>query len=246
MGGASFFVADQDAQDAFISIYFGTVGESMVTLFQVCTLESWANGIMRPAQAIVPGLQWVFIAYVVIISIGLMNMIVGVFVEQCAATSAADAEYRRAVAEMEFCDRLAILQELFTGFDGGSADGVITIEEFAQLSKDPRFLSVLDSIPSITSASELFEALDCTGDGKLDVDEFVRGVSLCKAAPTALDVSNCLALLRKLRADQAASQQDIKTLSATVASLVDKVDLISNKLGVSPPQKNDPIRAYEI
>ena len=71
---------------------------------------------------------------------------------------------------------------------------MITMEEFQQLSKDTRFLYVLDSIPSVTTAAELFEALDCTGDGELDVDEFVRGVNLCKAAPTGLDVSNCLAL----------------------------------------------------
>merc|ERR1719389_327689 len=116
----------------------------MVTLFQVCTLESWANGIMRPADAIVPGLRYVFI-----ISIGLMNMIVGVFVEQCAATSAADAEYRRMIEEQQFDERLTALRKLFSGYvhSNRDGDGMITMEEFEQLSKDPRFLYVLDSIP---------------------------------------------------------------------------------------------------
>jgi hypothetical protein len=58
----------------------------------------------------------------------------------------------------------------------------------------------------------------------LDVDEFVRGVNLSKAVPTGLDMSNCLALLRTLR-------EDHNSLSTTVISLVDKVDLMLAKLG---------------
>merc|ERR1719331_1942817 len=104
---------------------------------------------------------------------------------------------------------------------------MITLEEFQKLSKDPQFLYILDSIPSVTTAAELFEALDCTGDGELDVNEFVRGVNLCKAVPTGLDMTNCLGLLRTLR-------EDHNSLSTTVTSLVDKVDLMLAKLGAEP------------
>ena len=112
--------------------------------------------------------------------------------------------------------------------------GVITLDQFEKLSKDHRFRAILDSLPSVTTAAELFDALDFTGDGKIDVDEFVRGVNLCKAAPTALDVSNCVALAREAQAEQAASELDLDSLSATVTSLLEKVDLISTKLGVTP------------
>ena len=43
-----------------------------------------------------------------------------------------------------------------------------------------------EKIGEVTTAAELFEALDCTGDGNVDVDEFFRGVNLCKAPPTGL------------------------------------------------------------
>ena len=52
--GVSLFVGSNQVE--FISIYFGDVPKTMVTLFQVCT---GAESLMRPAQAIVPGLQWV-------------------------------------------------------------------------------------------------------------------------------------------------------------------------------------------
>ena len=131
------------------------------------------------------------------------------------------------------------LRELFIGYGDGSEDAVINLDRFEQLSKDSRFLSVLDSIPSITTAAELFYALDCTGDGNLDVDEFVRGVNLCKAPPTALDVTNCLLLLRKVREDQVASKRERDTLSGKVDLLTEKVDILLSHLGVSD-------RKYEI
>merc|ERR1719271_1287425 len=116
----------------------------MLTLFQVCTLKNWADGVMRPAEAIVPGLQWVFIGYVILISIGLTNMIIGVFCEQCSSTSFADAEYRRAVHEEELSYQLEELRELFSRYDSqGNQDGTITFDEFEGLSKDPRFQHVL-------------------------------------------------------------------------------------------------------
>jgi voltage-gated sodium channel len=228
-GELMIFVPDQNE---FVSIYFGSVGRSMLTLFQVCTLENWADGLMRPAEAIVPGLQWVFIAYVILISIGLTNMIIGVFCEQCSATSFADAEYRRAIAEVEFVDQLEELRELFSGYDTrGNEDGTITMDEFEELSKDPRFQIVLDSVPFAT-ATELFEGLDHDGDGSLDVEEFVHGVQLCRAHPTGLDMANCITLLRQLR-------EDYDTLTATVKSFMQRPGS-EHVTKISPPASEPP------
>ena len=48
----------------FVELYFGSVDKSMVSLFQIMTLESWSNGIARPANALVPGLMSLFVAFV--------------------------------------------------------------------------------------------------------------------------------------------------------------------------------------
>ena len=39
--------------------WFGTLGESFYTLFQVMTLESWSMGIVRPVMEVYP-YAWVF------------------------------------------------------------------------------------------------------------------------------------------------------------------------------------------
>ncbi len=60
--------------------YFGTLHQSMLTLFQVVTLESWASGVMRPINAEV---QWAWVYFVSFIVIGtfiIVNLFIGVIV----------------------------------------------------------------------------------------------------------------------------------------------------------------------
>jgi voltage-gated sodium channel len=227
--GASMFV--HGSQEEFVKIYFGSIMKSMVTLFQVCTLESWANGIMRPAEAIVPGLQWVFIAYVMLMTFGLVNMIVGVFVEHCAVAEKDEAEFHHTIAEEDFKEQLEYLQDLFQGYDQiGNKDGKIGMDEFREMSTDPRFLAILDGIPQASTPTELFEALDINRDGRLEAEEFFRGLQLCKTAPNGLDLYKCSRHLQEMRSDHT-------FLSRTVESLAGKVDLILTKLGVESPGK---------
>ena len=58
--------------------WFGTLGKSVYTLFQVMTLESWSMGIARPVIAQFP-LAWVFfVSYIIISSFIALNIVVGI------------------------------------------------------------------------------------------------------------------------------------------------------------------------
>ena len=60
--------------------WFGSLGCSLYSLFQIMTLESWSMGIARPVIAVFP-LAWVyFVTFVIISSFVLMNIVVGVIV----------------------------------------------------------------------------------------------------------------------------------------------------------------------
>ena len=61
--------------------WFGTLGRSAYTLFQIMTLESWSMGIARPVIAIYP-LAWIyFVSYVILSSFIIMNVVVGIVVQ---------------------------------------------------------------------------------------------------------------------------------------------------------------------
>lgn len=60
--------------------WFGTLGETVYTLFQVTTLESWSMGIARPVMKVFPWAWMYFVPFVMISSYIVLNVVVGVVV----------------------------------------------------------------------------------------------------------------------------------------------------------------------
>ena len=61
--------------------YFGDLGKSFFTLFQVMTGESWSGAIARPIMRIYPYAWIYFISYMIIVSFIVLNMVIGVIVD---------------------------------------------------------------------------------------------------------------------------------------------------------------------
>lgn len=60
--------------------WFGTIGRSFYTLFQVMTLESWSMGIVRPVMEVYP-LSWLlFVPFILCTAFTVLNLFIGVIV----------------------------------------------------------------------------------------------------------------------------------------------------------------------
>lgn len=68
--------------------FFGSIGKSMYSLFQIMTLESWSMGIARPVIAKFPYAWIYFVSFILTSSFIVMNVIVGVVVNAIAELSA--------------------------------------------------------------------------------------------------------------------------------------------------------------
>ena len=65
--------------------WFGDLGRSMYTLFQVMTLESWSMGIVRPVMEAHP-YSWVFfIPFILITTFTVLNLFIGIIVDAMAS-----------------------------------------------------------------------------------------------------------------------------------------------------------------
>lgn len=92
-------IATQLFGDAFPD-WFGTLGLSFYTLFQVMTLESWSMGIVRPVMEVYP-LAWLyFVPFILIATFMMLNLFIAVIVdaiqtnrERVAASKAGDPEH---------------------------------------------------------------------------------------------------------------------------------------------------------
>ncbi len=61
--------------------WFGTIGASAYTLFQIMTLESWSMGIVRPTMELFP-LSWLFfVPFIIITSFAVLNLFIGIIVD---------------------------------------------------------------------------------------------------------------------------------------------------------------------
>ena len=58
--------------------WFGSLGKSVYSLFQIMTLESWSMGIARPVIAVYPYAWAYFVSYILLSSFVVMNVVVGI------------------------------------------------------------------------------------------------------------------------------------------------------------------------
>lgn len=82
---------------------FGTLGNSVFTLFQLMTLEGWVEDIVKPAMEHHPGALLFFIPFIVISTFVVLNLFLGVIVESIQtlreSRESADAEAAQAATD---------------------------------------------------------------------------------------------------------------------------------------------------
>jgi voltage-gated sodium channel len=64
--------------------WFGTLGESFYTLFQVMTLESWSMGIVRPVMEVYPYAWAFFVPFIFVVTFVMINLVVAIIVDAMA------------------------------------------------------------------------------------------------------------------------------------------------------------------
>lgn len=60
--------------------WFGSIGKSLYTLFQVMTLESWSMGIVRPVMESHPSAWAFFVPFIIIATFTILNLFIGIIV----------------------------------------------------------------------------------------------------------------------------------------------------------------------
>lgn len=77
--------------------WFGTLGRSLYSLFQIMTLESWSMGIVRPVMEEFPMAWSFFVPFIIITAFSVLNLFIGLLVNtmQSAVEAEAEAEFEK-------------------------------------------------------------------------------------------------------------------------------------------------------
>ena len=78
--------------------WFGTVGNSMYSLFQIMTLESWSMGIVRPVMEVYPQAWAFFVIFIMISSFTVLNLFIAIIVDSMQTLH--DAEQEETISEV--------------------------------------------------------------------------------------------------------------------------------------------------
>lgn len=110
--GLIFYVAGVMATrlfgDAFPE-WFGTIGSSVYSLFQIMTLESWSMGIVRPVMEVYPYAWGFFIPFILIATFTMLNLFIAVVVN---AMQSRYHEVEAEQAEAAHVERVGLLEEV--------------------------------------------------------------------------------------------------------------------------------------
>ncbi len=75
--------------------WFGSIGATMFSLFQIMTLESWSMGIVRPLMETHPNAWLFFVLYILVASFTMFNLFVAIIVNSLQSESEKEAQAQR-------------------------------------------------------------------------------------------------------------------------------------------------------
>ncbi len=113
--GLVFYVAAVMATKLFgadFPDWFGSIGASMYSLFQIMTLESWSMGIVRPVMAQYPHAWLFFVPFIIVTSFAVLNLFIALIVNSMQSMQAETKESARAEALAAHDEREGLARQL--------------------------------------------------------------------------------------------------------------------------------------
>ncbi len=74
--------------------WFGSIGESLYSLFQIMTLESWSMGIVRPVMEEFPNAWLLFVPFILVTTFAVVNLFVAIIVNSMHEVTADDIHHQ--------------------------------------------------------------------------------------------------------------------------------------------------------
>lgn len=230
LGADALDSSDLDASDVdhamFYKQAFGTIPQSMLTLFQLMATPD-----LRLVQTAIDhslGVKLFFVSYVVFGSFALLSILTGVISESMVSKGQVRRENMRFEEEARLKAVRQRLREHFKEYDE-SGDGLLSRAEFSHAI--PSILQLLkeqsgedDAIYTEDDLIMVFDLMDLDGGGELDVEEFLKGMEQfdCRIHQVPLQIMKFQAAVMKKHNDLRDEVKGVKQQLNDIHSLLIK------------------------
>ncbi|MGB5577246.1 MAG: ion transporter [Woeseiaceae bacterium] len=92
--------------------WFGSIGASMYSLFQIMTLESWSMGIVRPVMEQYPGAWAFFVPFIIVTTFTVLNLFIALMVSSMQSLKAETDESLQIEAAVAHDERALLLRRI--------------------------------------------------------------------------------------------------------------------------------------
>jgi len=175
-----------EGRDTELEQYFGSLWRSMLSLFQAITGGvDWDTLVVPLIQDVHPALAIVFVLYVAVMVLAILNVVTGVFVDSVLASAKADKEQYL----------LNSARQLFK-----TKEEEMDWASFQSKMHSPQMLEFFKGIDVDPSdAKSIFSLIDADESGSISVDEFLNGCVRLHGPSKALETAVLSHEIRSLR-----------------------------------------------
>jgi voltage-gated sodium channel len=97
--------------------WFGTLGLSAYSLFQIMTLESWSMGIVRPVMVLYPYAWAFFVPFIMVTTFAVVNLLVGLIVNSMQDVASEEGDAATDKHRQELLNRLESIENKLSKLD---------------------------------------------------------------------------------------------------------------------------------
>lgn len=223
------------------SMLFGTMPKAMFTLFQMLTLESWSMLIARPLMVVNPALFVPLITFLLLTTFGLLNIIVGVVVENTLSVAKQNMDLQTKRAERQLLKELELLR---TVFEEADVDGSGTMDkrEFCDICNTTSVRRALQRMGVPLDQSEtLFDIIDSGNTGEVNFPSFIEGVKNVRGVPTNLDMKTMMVAVRNIRKQQVRFEKESVHLQKILLEFIAEAQEGGNVINLPPKEELDEL-----
>jgi Ca2+-binding EF-hand superfamily protein len=174
---------------ADLDLFWGSLPKCMFTLFKAITGGLSWHDCVHPLSELPPVWIGLFLIYISLTTLAVLNVITGVFCHSAIEGSQNDRDFvtqKHLAMKQEY---IKTIRDVFQDIDTDNSNQ-ITLQEFEDHFDDAEARAFFDALEIETDmAYDVFELLDMDGGGYLDIDEFVMGCLKLRGNARSLEVT---------------------------------------------------------
>lgn len=193
-----------------VLLHFGGFGDTLLTLVKVITGGKEWGGLYDSLRPVSSMHAICFVMYVILMTVGALNVITGIFVENATTKARQDFEVAKTESVNKGQRTTRRLVKLFKKLDKNMT-GFVSLSqwrEFTCLDEVQACFGILDI--DVTKTEDVFQLLDLDGSGEIELHEFISGCLQIQGIATSLDVEMLTRVIKALVGRTQAQMDTVK------------------------------------